>query len=191
MLENIPAAVGHALASVRAGFDKIAFAQVDAPVTLSITSDAFSDGAAIPSRYTADGAKVSPPLRFTAIPPSAKSLVLIVEDADSPTPTPLCHALAWGIVGEDGGFQEAALDPDATPPARCGAVFGKNSFLNVGWLAPDPPTGHGPHRYAFQLYALDTLLDLEPGSGRSALVAALKGRVLAKGLLVGSYERAA
>jgi Raf kinase inhibitor-like YbhB/YbcL family protein len=191
MLENVPAALGHALSSIRPGLDKLVYAgkELAAPETIRVTSEAFADGEAIPARFTDDGAKISPPLAFTNTPAEAKSLVLIIEDADSPTPAPLCHALVWGIAPGDGGFHEAALDADAMPPARCGTTLGKNSFLSLGWLPPDPPTGHGKHRYAFQVFALDVILDLEEGTGRGALVSALHGHVLAKGLLIGTYER--
>ncbi len=191
MLENIPAALGHVLSGIRPGMEKITFAAADleAPQTVRVTSETFGDNAAIPSRFTADGAKISPPLAFSNVPLATKSLALIVEDADSPTPAPLCHALAWNIAGEDGGLHEAALDGDAMPTARCGALVGKNSFLAAGWLPPDPPTGHGPHRYAFQVFALDYRPDLAEGAGRGAFVDMLKGHVLAKGLLVGIYER--
>ena len=76
------------------------------------------------------------------------------------------------------------------PTTPVGTLFGKNSLLGLGWLPPDPPRGHGPHRYAFQIFALDLVPDLDEGAGRGALVTALKGHVLAKGLLVGIYERA-
>ncbi len=192
MLENVPAAIGNALKSIRPGFEKTAYAQAgfDVPETLRLSSEAFADGGSIPARFTADGARISPPLRFQAIPAEAKALALIVEDADSPTPSPLCHALVWDIEAGDGGFHEAAFDADAMPPARCGARLGKNSFMASGWLPPDPPTGHGAHRYVFQLYALDAVLDLEEGAGRGALIQALTGHVLAKGVLIGTYERA-
>ncbi len=192
MLENVPAAIGHALGSIRPGLGKLTYAHADlaAPETIRVTSEAFTDGGAIPARFTGDGAKVSPPLRFEALPAGAVSLALVVEDADSPTPAPLCHALAWGIAASEGtGFHEAALDTDAMPTTRGGASVGKNSFLSSGWLPPDPPTGHGPHRYAFQVYALDREPDLAAGAGRGAVVDALKGHVLAKGLLIGTYER--
>ena len=182
MLENVPAAVGHALSSIRPGLGKLTYAHADlaAPETVRVTSEAFGDGGAIPARFTGDGAKVSPPLRFEALPAGAVTLALVVEDADSPTPAPLCHALAWGIPASEGtGFHEAALDAD-----------GKNSVLAAGGRPPDPPTGHGPHRYAFQVYALDYEPDLAAGAGRGAVVDALKGHVLGKGLLIGTYERA-
>jgi Raf kinase inhibitor-like YbhB/YbcL family protein len=192
MLENIPAAIGHALSGIRPGLAKLTYAAeaLAAPETITLTSEAFLHGETIPARFTADGAKVSPPLAFTNIPANAKSLVLVVEDADSPTPAPLCHMLAWNIVAEDGGLHEAALDTAAMPPARCGAIYGKNSFLISGWLPPDPPKGHGQHRYAFQVFALDYALELAEGSGRSAVVNALHN-VLAKGMLIGTYERPA
>lgn len=192
MLENVPAAIGHALSSIRPGLGKIAYARADlaAAETIRLTSEAFTDGGSIPARFTGDGAKVSPPLRIQNVPAAAKSLALVVEDADSPTPSPLCHALVWNIAAGDGGFQEAALDTDAMPTTRSGAIFGRNSFLSSGWLPPDPPTGHGPHHYAFQIFALDHVPSLEEGSGRGALIDALKGHVLAKGLLIGTYERA-
>ena len=104
---------------------------------------------------------MSPPLRFGGLPPGARSLALVVEDADSPTPAPLVHALVWDIPAEENhGFHEAALDADAMPTTRAGATMGKNSFLSTGWLPPDPPTGHGPHRYCFQVFALDVVPEL-------------------------------
>ena len=68
--------------------------------------------------------------------------------------------------------------------------LGKSSYLKAAYLPPDPPTGHGPHRYCFQIFALDIVPALEEGAGRGAVVEALKGHVLAKGMLVGTYERA-
>ena len=192
MLENVPAAVGHALSSVRSGLGKIVYAReaLVAPETMQVTSEAFPHEGAMPARHTGDGAKVSPPLRFARMPQGARSLVLIVEDADSPTPAPLVHALAWDIPAkENQGFQEAALDADAMPTTRAGASLGKNSFLSTGWLPPDPPTGHGPHRYCFQIFALDIVPALEDGAGRGAVVDALEGHVMAKGILIGKYER--
>lgn len=192
MLENMPAAIGHALSSIRPGLGKIVYARSDlaAPETVIVTSEAFTHEGSIPARYTDDGAKVSPPLRFDRVPAGALSMTLVVEDADSPTPAPLVHVLAWNIPAEDGtGFHEAALDADSMPTTRAGATLGKNSFMATGWLPPDPPTGHGAHRYCFQVFALDVVPELESGAGRGALIDALKGHVLAKGLLVGTYER--
>ncbi len=67
--------------------------------------------------------------------------------------------------------------------------LGRNSFLKAEYLPPDPPTRHGPHRYAVQVFALDTPLSLAFEPGRGAVVAAMTGHVLATGLLIGTYER--
>ena len=190
MLEKIPSLVGQALRSIRPGLTKLSYAAVEAPETIALHSEAFVDGGPLPPRFTADGSGASPPMAFGQIPPPATSLVLVVEDADSPTPTPLCHALAWNISASTSGLSEAALGPPVSVAAGDGVRLGKNSFLSNGWLPPDPPTGHGLHRYCFQVFALDVAPDLEPGAGRGAVVAALRGHVMAKGLLVGTYERA-
>ena len=54
-------------------------------------------------------------------------------------------------------------------------------MMGLGWLPPDPPPGHGPHRYVFQVYALDSRPELDEGAGRGAVVAALKGRCWRRG----------
>ena len=95
MLEKLPDVVGHVLRGQRAGLDKIAFQAVDlrgGMAAITVRSLAFADHAPIPEKYTADGAGVSPPLHWTGIPAQATTLVLIVEDADAPTPQPLVHA---------------------------------------------------------------------------------------------------
>jgi phosphatidylethanolamine-binding protein (PEBP) family uncharacterized protein len=63
--------------------------------------------------------------------------------------------------------------------------LGRNSFLQTSY----PPTGHGPHLYAFQIFALGRKLDFDHAPGRSAVVEAMTGHVLAKGVLVDAYER--
>jgi phosphatidylethanolamine-binding protein (PEBP) family uncharacterized protein len=69
-------------------------------------------------------------------------------------------------------------------------VLGKNSYLQAAWLPLDAPTGHGPHLYVFQLFALNRKLEFDGHPGRQVFLEAIKGHVLAKGLLVGTYERA-
>ena len=65
----------------------------------------------------------------------------------------------------------------------------KDSFGNSEWLPPDPPTGHGPHDFVFQLFALDISLDLMPGADRGDLIEAMEGHVLAAAVLTGTYAR--
>ena len=189
MLEKIPHAVGEALSGLKAGIEKTAtHAEFEAvPGGIRVTSPAFADGAAMPARFTQDGLKLSPPLTWSGIPAGTAALVLLVEDADSPTPRPIVHAIAWDLPGTSDGLPEGAL----ASPGSEGTVeeVGKNTFLRAGYLPPDPPKGHGPHRYLFQLYALNRHLGLDGVPGRSALLEGMHGHVLAKGALVGTYER--
>jgi hypothetical protein len=111
---------------------------------------------------------------------------LIVEDADSPTPEPLVHAIVVdmdpGEVGLVEGIFSAA--PEASPEK-----LGLNSYLMHGWLPPDPPPGHGVHRYAFQVFALAAGDPLSKSPGRREVAAAIRERAIGKGCLIGTYRR--
>ncbi len=191
MLEKLPDALGHALRGQRAGLDQIVFQAVDlraGMAQITVRSLAFADHAPIPERYTADGEGVSPPLQWSGVPPDAGMIVLIVEDADAPTPHPLVQAIVVGLPGEDGAFAEAAL-PSA---GREGVALqvGRNSYLQAAWLPPDPPPGHGVHRYAFQVFALAAGATFAADApGREAVLEALRAHGLASGCLIGTYER--
>jgi Raf kinase inhibitor-like YbhB/YbcL family protein len=188
MLEHLPQGVGRVLRGLRSGLDELVWnspAADVAPETLIVTSPAFRDGAPMPVRFTQDGPlKLSPPLIWRGAPVEAAACVLIVEDADSPTPVPLVHALAWNLPVAD-EIGEGELNPEDSHPEH----LGWNSFHKLGWLPPDPPPGHGPHRYMFQVFAVDRPLQFDKTPGRREILAALKGRVCAKGRLVATYER--
>ena len=184
MLQKLPKAIGQALDRVRANAADLAVAHTELTgthATIEISSPAFAYNEHIPSAYTADGRGTSPPLRW-----DGESLVLLIEDADSPTPKPLVHAIAWNLPAEDSSLPEGALRGERDSDA---VSMGRNSFLLDHYLPPDPPPGHGPHRYVFQIFALDTQLNFEKEPGRKALLDAMRGHVLAKGLHIGVYER--
>ncbi len=190
MLEKLPEVLGLALRDVRAGLDQIAFNNVDLRSgmgALQVGSLAFADHAPIPARYTADGEGISPPLYWSGVPANAASLVLLVEDADAPTPRPLVHAIAVDLPPADGSLQEGAITASGEQAELLHE--GRNSFLIAGWLPPDPPPGHGTHRYAFQLFALGAGEPFVGTPGRDDVVAAVRERGLASGLLIGTYER--
>jgi Raf kinase inhibitor-like YbhB/YbcL family protein len=191
MLEHVPHWVGQALRGLRAGADKLCIVQPElggefGPIDLS--SPAFANGGRLPPRFTADGEGVSPPLVWGNVPRGTCSLALIVEDPDAPTPEPLVHAIVWGIDAMRHVLSEGAIRPDGNA-ATDGSDVGRNSFFFEGWLPPDPPTGHGDHNYAFQLFALEQIDFPGPTPGRGALVEAMKGKVLGAGLLTGVYSR--
>lgn len=190
MLENLPDALGHVLRHHRAGLDALAFHHTglrSGMAALDVRSLAFADHAPIPALYTADGEGLSPPLQWTGVPANAASLVLIVEDADAPTPKPLVQAIVVGLPPEDGALAEGALNQ---PPPEDGALrLGRNSYLFARWLPPDPPPGHGAHRYAFQLFALAAGADFGDTPGREAVLEAVQEYGLASGVLIGTYTR--
>jgi hypothetical protein len=188
MLEKLPDAVGHALRGRRAGLDDTVFSRIDLRQgmgAIEVSSLAFADHAPLPAMYTADGQGTSPPLQWHGVPDSAESVVLIVEDADAPTPHPLVHAIVSSLPGGDGSLPEGAMnEPDAAS-----GDLGRNSYLGTGWLPPDPPPGHGVHRYVFQVFALGPGDPLPSRPGRDALVEAIEHRAIASGQLIGTYER--
>lgn len=185
MLEHVPAWLGKALRNVRAGHGKLAIARFAHEAALGrggfvLKSAAFADGEPLDPCFTADeDDAVAPPLEWTAPPPGSQELVLVVEDPDAPAPEPFVHWLVWGLKPQKGQLLEGE-----TPPR-----VGKNSYRNSEWLLPDPPTGHGPHDYVFQLFALDLPLTLMPGVGRSELFDAIDGHVVAAAVLTGTYQR--
>jgi Raf kinase inhibitor-like YbhB/YbcL family protein len=143
-----------------------------------LTSPAFENGQPIPREYTCEGADFSPPLAWSGVPEGTESLALAVDDPDAPSGT-FTHWRAWGI---DPGA--AGLGEQGAPPFE-----GRNDFGSVGWRGPCPPRGHGAHRYAFRLHALDGELELPVGVAAADVDRAIASRALAVAELVGIYAR--
>jgi Raf kinase inhibitor-like YbhB/YbcL family protein len=144
---------------------------------MKITSSAFQDGANIPSKFTCDGADISPPLQIADIPSQAKSLALIVDDPDAPSGL-FTHWMVWNIPSQTGAVGEGSAPK---------GVQGTNDFGKSGYGGPCPPSG--THRYYFKIFALDQELDLPFGAKRGQVDGALKGHVIAQGELMGRYSR--
>lgn len=162
---------------------------MDARIVLR--SAAFADGKPIPKRHAGEGENVSPPLTWTGLPEGTRSLALICDDPDAPSPEPWVHWVLYNIPADATGVPEG-LPPVlrlADPP---GAMQGRNSWASgqtIGYRGPLPPPGHGVHRYYFRLYALGEKLSLQPGLTKKELLAEIKGRVLAEGAWMGTYQR--
>lgn len=149
--------------------------------------DAFANGQPIPIEHTRDGSNLSPALRWTDLPPGTRELALIVDDPDAPTTEPFIHWVAYKIRPDAGGLPEG-VDKKPSPGGAVGAQ-GKNHFPDIGYDGPEPPRGHGTHRYHFRLYALDRKMEVEPRLDNKALLAAMAGHILAETEVVGTYER--
>jgi Raf kinase inhibitor-like YbhB/YbcL family protein len=153
-------------------------------VTLTLTSPAFAPGKPIPARYSCEGLDLSPPLRWSQPPSGTRSLVLICEDPDAPTGT----WVHWVLFNLSPSLREL---PEGVPPLKVvleKAHQGKNDFGRLGYGGPCPPPGK-PHRYFFRLYALDTQIQLPPGTEKPELLRAMEDHILAEGELMGIYQR--
>ena len=201
MLEKLPDVLGHVLRNQRAGLDSIAFNRNDlrqGTTSITVSSLAFADHTPIPALYTADGDGRSPPLQWKDLPAETGSVAVLVEDADAPTPKPLVHAIVVDLPPGDGVLAEGALsggdDETAPSDALDGAEAdeprtGRNSYLQSEWLPPDPPPGHGQHRYAFQVFALSPGAVFSENPGREEVLQVIASHGIASGLLIGTYER--
>ena len=151
---------------------------------VTLDSTAFTDGGAIPKRYTCEGQDISPPLAWSGLPAGTKSLALIVDDPDAPDPkAPKRTYVHWVLY--DIPPTVTTLPEGGTLPA--GTREGRNDWGRTGYGGPCPPIGR--HRYFHKLYALDTVLgDLgEPTKAR--VEKAMEGHILAEGRLMGTYEK--
>ncbi len=149
---------------------------------LRISSTAFQHMGSIPSKYTADGENISPPLAWSGVPEGTKSLALIVDDPDAPGNV-WVHWVLYDIPPGAGGLKEGVSSSELPPGTR----EGLNDWGKKGYGGPSPPSG--THRYFFKLYALDTVLPELGRPTKAALEAAMEGHVLAKAELVGTYKR--
>lgn len=155
---------------------------------MELFSPAFAHQGAIPRRHTCEGDDVAPALGWKAVPPQARSLVLIVDDPDAPDPAApqrtWVHWVLYDLPPRASGLAEGGR------PLPDGAREGLNDWHRTGWGGPCPPVGR--HRYFFKLYALDAGLDTLPaGATKAAIERAMHGHVLAQAELIGTYERGA
>lgn len=150
----------------------------------SLTSSAFAAGAAIPTRYSCDGAGVSPPLAWSGAPTRTAAYALVVHDPDAPRGD-FTHWLLVDLPASATALPEGVPTTERPPT---GGVQGRNDAGRLGYTPPCPPAGSA-HHYHFTLYALDHALGLAPGATRQQVTDALRGHVLAEGQLVGTYKR--
>jgi Raf kinase inhibitor-like YbhB/YbcL family protein len=152
-------------------------------MAIKITSPAFEQGGMIPSKYTADGENISPPLKWEGVPEGTVTIAVISDDPDAPVGT-WVHWVMWNVPPDKKELSEN-VPPDPRLPD--GSMQGITDFRKPGYGGPAPPSG--THRYYFKIYALDTKLDLPESSTKANLVKAMQGHILAQGELMGKYKR--
>ena len=186
-MTGLASTFGSLIRPVRPGLGATATARYGVR-TITLRSVAFDDHGTIPTRFTADGDGLSPPLQWSGLPEGTRSLALLVEDVDAPLPQPLVHLVLHAMPPTLNGLAEAVIAHEQARSRMFAA--GRNSFGHRGWLPPSPIPGHGPHRYVFQLLALSAPFAPKRVAGRGAVRVAMRRILLGHGRLIGLYERA-
>lgn len=150
---------------------------------MQLNSVAFKNGESIPRQFTCDGIDISPPLEWSGVPKTAKTIAIICDDPDAPAGT-WVHWVLYNLPADKIGLIEN------TPPDQTlvgGGMQGTNDFKKIGYGGPCPPSG--THRYFFKLYALDGELPLKPGATKAEVEKAMAGHVVLQAELMGTYKR--
>jgi Raf kinase inhibitor-like YbhB/YbcL family protein len=145
--------------------------------TMKITSSVFENKGKIPSKYTCDGENINPPLSFSEVPASTKSLALIVDDPDAPMGT-FVHWVLYNIDPKTTEIKENSIPKSAEQ--------GKSSSGESSYFGACPPSG--AHHYHFKLYALDSVLNLD-NPDKATLEKAKQGHIIEKAELTGLYSK--
>jgi Raf kinase inhibitor-like YbhB/YbcL family protein len=152
---------------------------------LLMQTDAFPDGGIVPQKYAGRGG-VQPAFKFSGAPEGTVSYAIIFHDIDVALQGgtgDVLHWIAWNIPVAAGGIPEGKL-PE-------GAVQGANITGQNAYFGPGAPNGPRYHHYVFELYALNSNLDLPPTASRDDLLKAMAGKITAKSAYVGRYRNEA
>ena len=156
-------------------------------MSLMISSTAFAQNGDIPSQYTCEGEDISPPLSWSGVPASSRSLALIVDDPDAPDPAAprmtWVHWVLYNIPPESQSIGEATTSSSLPT----GSLQGINDWKRTGYGGPCPPIGR--HRYFFKLYALDSPLPDLNRPTKAQLEQAMRGHILGQAELIGTYQK--
>jgi Raf kinase inhibitor-like YbhB/YbcL family protein len=160
-----------------------------APPALRLTSPSFADGSVIPDKYTQAGESTSPELEWSNVPSGTETFVLLFHDPDVAINRKLedvTHWITWNIPGNTTKLEEG-VKPEATLPD--GQIQGKNRGGRVGYMGPGAPATAPEHHYTFELFALDTKLDLGPDATRDEVMKAMDGHIIGKAVWEGRFHR--
>jgi Raf kinase inhibitor-like YbhB/YbcL family protein len=159
-----------------------------------MTTTAFEDGGVIPDKYTqaAGAMAVSPELKWSQVPMGTQSFVLLLHDPEpvlaKGSKMDVTHWLIWNIPASATGLKEGMAQGELPDGSR------QVSLRANGYMGPGAPAGPY-HHYTFELYALDTKLDVAQGTPgeaantRVGVVNAMDSHVLGKAILVGRFHR--
>ena len=176
---------------VLAGFAVALNAQRPAPRPgLTLSTTAFADGGEIPAKYTQSVPKpISPALEWTNVPPNTVSFALIMHDPDVAVQKKIDDVLHWLVFNIPASVHEFPEGVPAEEKSADGMIQCKNQGGVIGYRGPGAPAAGPNHHYTWELFALDTKLDLGPDATRADVLKAMDGHILGKGVLVGRFHR--
>src|ERR1700716_315880 len=142
---------GRLMRGVQAGEEKLIWNQPavrSAPETIVLSSSAFQNGAAIPTRFAARsiGENQSPPLEWSNLPSGTAEIVLIMEDPDAPLPVTSMHLVVTGISPRRSGLLAGSLN-NGTQSSQ--VRLGKGLMGRRGYAGPVPPPSSCPPPHGF------------------------------------------
>jgi Raf kinase inhibitor-like YbhB/YbcL family protein len=154
-----------------------------------LTSTAWPDGGEIPARHVGGQTGLSPALSWSSVPLGTVEFVLIMTDPDTTVPigSATGDVLHWLV----------AKIPGTTTSLPEGAGSANSALLPVGarqiaaYRGPGAPATEPLHHYTFTVYALNAPLELAPDANRAAVMAAMDGKVTARGIFTGRFRQAA
>lgn len=162
-----------------------------APRPLVMSISAFADGSDIPAKYTQAGDQTSPAITWTNTPAGTVTFLLHVHDMEvsrNHTTDDQLHWLVWNIPGSATGLPEGVpkgqqLQNGAYQISASGQVY----------RGPGAPATGPRHHYVFELFALDTKIDVQPGADafetRANVMKAIQGHILGKAVYMGLFHR--
>lgn len=162
--------------------------------SFSLTSTDVRDGQTLASPQVsgimgAGGEDVSPQLSWSGFPADTKSFAVTCYDPDAPTASGFWHWAVADIPANVTELPSGAGAPGSSdlPP---GAITLRNDGGMAGYIGAAPPEGHGPHRYAFVVHAVDVgKLGIDADATPAVLGFNLFSHTLARALIVPIYER--
>jgi len=147
-----------------------------------LSSPAVKDGGDLPKEFTGDGEAATLPLEWTGAPAGVKGYAVIMHHIDPK-----------GVTKWYWTLYNIRADVNSLPRNVSGVgTLGNNSVNGQAGYAPPHSKGPGPKTYVYTVYALseDIQLSLPPEKvDREALLAAMKGKILASAELHVVYTR--
>jgi Raf kinase inhibitor-like YbhB/YbcL family protein len=167
------------------------------PKPMTLTIPGFADGAQIPVKFSqaapgaAPGEGTSPAMQWANVPAGTQSFFLHMHDLDvarNKTTDDQAHWVFWNIPPSATGLPEGVPKGSQLPDGSY-----QISATGPMYRGPGAPASGPLHHYVFELYALDTKLDVKPSSDafetRANVMKAIQGHILAKAVYGGLFKR--